>query len=447
MKLVYDVGDRVPFGKNLIYAFQQLLAIMAATVLVPFLADASGVYLSQSAALLGAGVGTLLYVWLTKKKSPVFLGSSFAFIAPLAGAVTYGYCGIIMGSVFAGLVYVVIAIIVKIFGKEWLEKLMPKVIIGPTVALIGLTLSSSAISNMTTNNGEYSLITIAIGTVAFLVTVLASVKGGKNMKLIPFIIGVLAGYVLSVAVTLIGYNVYGLECCKVIDLSVFSTIGNFENWIPNITFIGAFKELTGAEGHKLLVNGTSLFTLFVAFAPVALVVFAEHYADHKNISSIIGKDLLEDPGLHRTLLGDGLGSILGAFFGGCPNTTYGESIGCVAITGNASTSTIIITALMCVLLSFFYPFIAFIKSIPNCVVGGICIALYGFIAVSGLRMFKDVDLDDNKNLFVVASILVTGIGGLALNFGSVQITNIATALIIGIITNTIIKPAKKTENK
>ena len=173
--------------------------------------------------------------------------------------------------------------------------------------------------------------------------------------------------------------------------------------------------------------------------PVAFVVFAEHIADHKNLSSIIGKDLVTgEPGIKRTLLGDGVGSIVGAFFGGCANTTYGESVACVAITGNASVSTIIITALMAVVISFVSPLVAFINTIPNCVVGGICIALYGFIAVSGLKMLKDIDLGDNKNLFVVSTILVCGIGGLMLDFGQIEIKNVATALILGIIVNLIL---------
>lgn len=181
----------------------------------------------------------------------------------------------------------------------------------------------------------------------------------------------------------------------------------------------------------------------VLFAPVAFVVFAEHIADHKNLSSVIGKDLIKDPGLDKTLLGDGVGSMVGAVFGGCPNTTYGECVGCIAITGDASVYTVILTSILCMVLSFFTPFIAFVNTIPPCVIGGICIALYGFIAVSGLKMVQDVDLNENRNLFVVASILVTGIGGLTLNFGDIQFTAIATALIIGIIINLILKDRKK----
>ena len=171
-------------------------------------------------------------------------------------------------------------------------------------------------------------------------------------------------------------------------------------------------------------------------------MFAEHIADHKNLSSIIDHDLLEDPGLHRTLLGDGVGSIAGAFFGGCPNTTYGESVGCVAITGNASVLTILATAILAIVASFFAPFVTFLATIPSCVMGGVCMTLYGFIAVSGLKMIQNVDLGENKNLFVVAVILIAGVGGMTLTFGKITITSIACALILGIIVNVVVSSHK-----
>ena len=173
------------------------------------------------------------------------------------------------------------------------------------------------------------------------------------------------------------------------------------------------------------------------------MVFAEHLADHKNLSTVIDHDLLEEPGLHRTLLGDGVGSMAGAFFGGCPNTTYGESVGCVAITGNASTSTIGLAAILCIIISFFSPFVAFLASIPACVMGGVCVALYGFIAVSGLKMIQKVDLDKNRNLFVTSIILIAGIGGMTLTFGKVTLTSVACALILGIIANIVLAKEKK----
>ena len=434
MKLVYDINQKPPLKKNLVYAFQQLLAIMAATLLVPVLADSTGLYLNQPAALFGAGMGTLFYIFIaTRKKSPVFLGSSFAFISPLAGACAYGFLGIFVGSLFAGLVYVLIALIVKKTGTAWVTKLLPPVVIGPTVALIGLSLCGSAVNNLNnTAAGSYNLVAILVGLIAFFITVFASVKGTQSMKMVPFIIGILGAYLIALILTFIG-RASGCEALQLVKLSAFDNVQLFK--VPRFTFLGmfgAYKDATNTIG-----SASDVLSLFVLFAPVAFVTLAEHIADHENLSSIIGHDLITDPGLDRTLLGDGAGSIVGALFGGCPNTTYGESVGCIAITGNASVSTIAIAAVYCVLLSFFDPFVCFVNSIPTCIVGGVCIALYGFIAVSGLKMLQPVDLGDNRNLFVVAAILVCGIGGLTLNFGSVQISSIATGLIVGILVNVI----------
>ena len=434
MKLVYDINQKPPLKKNLVYAFQQLLAIMAATLLVPVLADSTGLYLNQPAALFGAGMGTLFYIFIaTRKKSPVFLGSSFAFISPLAGACAYGFLGIFVGSLFAGLVYVLIALIVKKTGTAWVTKLLPPVVIGPTVALIGLSLCGSAVNNLNnTAAGSYYLVAILVGLIAFFITVFASVKGTQSMKMVPFIIGILGAHVIALILTFIG-RASGCEALQLVKLSAFDNVQLFK--VPRFTFLGmfgAYKDATNTIG-----SASDVLSLFVLFAPVAFVTLAEHIADHENLSSIIGHDLITDPGLDRTLLGDGAGSIVGALFGGCPNTTYGESVGCIAITGNASVSTIAIAAVYCVLLSFFDPFVCFVNSIPTCIVGGVCIALYGFIAVSGLKMIQPVDLNDHRNLFVVAAILVCGIGGLTLNFGSVQISAIATGLIVGILVNVI----------
>ena len=443
MKLVYDISDKPPIGKNLIYAFQQLLAIMAATLLVPILVDGTGVYMSQPAALCGAGFGTLFYLFVaTRKKSPVFLGSSFAFISPLCGAVAFGFLGIFLGAVFAGLVYVIVALIIKKTGSAWVNKLLPPVVIGPTVALIGLSLCGSAVNNINnTAAGDYNLIAILVGVIAFIITVFASTKGGKGMKMIPFIIGVLGAYVVALIFTLIG-NSANIDAMKLVNLSAFDNMQLFK--VPRFTFLGifgAYPEATNAIG-----SFADVISLLVLFAPVAFVTLAEHIADHKNLSSIIERDLITDPGLDRTLIGDGVGSIVGSFSGGCPNTTYGESVGCVAITGNASISTIGIAAVYCIILSFFDPFVCFVNSIPSCIVGGVCIALYGFIAVSGLKMLQPVDLNDNRNLFVVAAILVPGIGGLTLNFGAITVSSIATGLILGVIINVIFNKRDKAGN-
>ncbi len=439
MKLVYDVHERPPFAKNLLYAFQQLLAVIAATILVPTLVNnGSGTeLLNHGAAMIGAGMGTLVYLLFTRFKSPVFLGSSFAFISPLVSAAAFGYWGILLGAFIAGLVYVVIALVVRFVGTNWIDKLMPPIIIGPVVALIGLDLSTSAIGNLSSsisNTSTGSLLAQLIGLLTFFITVFVSVKGGKGLRMIPFVIGVLGGYALAAAITLIGYNVLNVADCRLVDFSAFSKISDLGNWVPNFT-----------AAHAWDFDMANFLTIFVAFAPVAFVVFAEHIADHKNISSIVNRDLLKDPGLDKTLLGDGVGSIVGALFGGCPNTTYGESVGCVAITRNASVSTTLTTALMCIGFAFFYPLLAFVETIPTCVIGGICIALYGFIAVSGLRMFKHVDLEKPRNLFVVASVLVCGIGGFEVVIGNVTIKKVACALIIGIIVNLLLNGGKKAD--
>ena len=450
MKLVYGVKDKPKFGQVIVFAIQQLLAILAATIAVPAIV---GNGMSQSAALFGAGVGTLVYLLFTKFRSPVFLGSSFAFLGSMAAAfaggvsASAGYLGMIIGAVMAGLVYVIIALIVKFAGVKWISKLMPAVVIGPTVAIIGLSLSGNAIRDAVGGakvaGGAYVMdahagVCLACAVVTLAVTMLCSVFGKKMLKMIPFIIGIVSGYIAATVFTLIG-NAAGIDALKVIDFSAFANL----QWVPKFTFITAFSG--GYDFGDAGSIASYIGTIAAAYVPVAFVVFAEHIADHKNISSIIESDLLEDPGLHRTLLGDGVGSMVGAFFGGCPNTTYGESIGCVAISGNASVVTILATAVLAIIASFFAPFVAFLATIPSCVMGGVCIALYGFIAVSGLKMLQNVDLGENRNLFIVSVILIAGVGGLVLKFGSVTITEVACALILGILTNLILPEKKKKE--
>ena len=501
MKMIYNVKDKPKFGQLIVFAFQQLLAIMAATIAVPMIV---GNGMSTSAALFGAGVGTLVYVAFTKGKSPVFLGSSFAFLGSMAAAfagaasVALGFLGLIIGAALAGLVYVVIALIVKGAGVKWISKIMPAVVIGPIVAIIGLSLAGNAIGDLskvnytkdvdmsavtvrtvetvnddgtigtqnvaldadgnvdpsiTVNVAEDGTITgttqpgshyvaIICGLVTLAVVMLCSVYGKKMMKLIPFIIGILAGYACATIFYFIG-KWTGNPSLMIIQYTAFTSL--FQNIsvssfiaLPDFTFLKAF----GAFGE---LSGSYIGTIAVAYIPVAFVVFAEHIADHKNLSSIIEQDLLEDPGLDRTLLGDGVGSIAGAVFGGCPNTTYGESIGCVAITKNASVASIIVAACEAILISFIAPFVAFLSTIPSCVMGGVCVALYGFIAVSGLKMLQKVDLDDNRNLFTASVILIAGVGGFTLTFGKITLTTVACALILGILTNVMLSKGKKPE--
>lgn len=486
-KLIFEVDGKPSFGKLVLFAFQQVLAVLAATILVPTII---GLPIQMPAAILGAGLGTLVYLLFTRFKSPVVISSSFAFLGALSNAVLFGYMGIILGGLFAGAVYVIIAIIVKFAGTKWVEKLMPPVIIGPTVALIGLSLAGNATADMVKAsadaiNGGYNLIGLLCGLVTFFTVVILSVQNRfKTGRLIPFILGIVAGYAVAAVFTGIGFAA-NLEYFKVIDYKPL--IENFQNitiesfvTYPRFALIGGIQELTSGQvsaeilaasnGKAQVITPMGVAEVALAFVPVAFVTFAEHIADHKNLSSIVNKNLLEEPGLSRTLLGDGVGSMVGTVFGICPNTTYGESVGCVAITKNASVRTIFAAALMLIALSFLTPVTAALRTIPNCVMGGVCLTLYGFIAVSGFKMFQQVDLNKSKNLFIVAAILISGIGGLSLQIpyavhsanvtakavaevsegvyevvdvvaapkgqvsAAITITSIATALILGIIT-------------
>lgn len=447
MDLVYGIKDRPSMGKVFLFAVQQLLAIMAATIAVPAIV---GNGLTASAALFGAGVGTFIYLIFTKSASPVFLGSSFAFIGSMfsafggAASVSVGYWGLIIGSAMAGIVYIVIALAVRFFGVSWIDRLMPPVIIGPTVAIIGLSLSENAIGDLMKSNieGGSTYVALICGLFTLFVTMMCSTYGSKIGKLIPFIQGILGGYILASIFAVIGHAtnnpsliVINYSALTSLDFSKFSSFLS----LPKFTFA-----LGGAEGLKG-VTGTYLLTIFAAYVPVAFVVFAEHLADHKNLSAIVGVNLLEKPGLTRTLLGDGVGTFISTIFGGCPNTTYGESIGCVAITRNASTISIWGCAILCIVFSLITPLVAFLETIPSCVMGGVCVSLYGFIAVSGLKMFQQVDLNKNRNLFVASVILITGVGGMVVKFGKVEIRTVACALIIGIVTNLLLSPSGKKE--
>ncbi len=478
MQMIYGVKDRPKPGRLILFALQQLLAILAATIAVPMVVqNTTGYTMYTSSALFGAGVGTFVYLLFTKFKSPVFLGSSFAFLGSMFAAfgggvsMSLGYLGLIIGAVFAGLIYVIISVIVRFAGVKWIDKIMPAVVIGPTVAIIGLSLAGNAVGDLMkgnlsvgvvieqviTNsegvdvtvlvNGTQMLcspyVALVCGLITLAVTIVCSVYGKKLMKMIPFVIGIAAGYVTAAAFTGIGYAA-NCDALKVINFELFKNM-NWKFW-EQYAFVQLFNgDFAAGKAGSI---GAYIGTIAVAYIPVAFVVFAEHIADHKNISSIIETDLLKDPGLSRTLLGDGVGSMAGAVFGGCPNTTYGESVGCVAISGNASVITILVTAGMAVLCSFFAPFITLLATIPSCVMGGVCVALYGFIAVSGLKMVQGVDLNDNRNLFVVSVILIAGVGGMTLNFGPVVVTEVACALILGILTNLLVNiKGKKKEDK
>jgi uracil permease len=472
MKLIYNVSDKPKFREIIIFAFQQLLAIMAATIAVPAIINnyvssetvLGAGQMTASAALFGAGIGTIVYQLFTRFRSPVFLGSSFAFLSSMsvafagAASMSLGFLGLIIGAAFAALVYVVIAILVKFAGVKWISKLMPAVVIGPIVAIIGLSLAGNAVGDMMKgdflgadgNPTASPLIALVCALVTLFTVILCSTYGKKQIRLIPFIIGIIAGYIVALGFTLIG-RATGNAALRIIDFAPIKALVKGGVSVETFISLPQFSFLKAIDGFKDL-NPAYIGTIAVAYIPVAFVVFAEHIADHKNLSSIIEKDLLTDPGLSRTLLGDGVGSFAGALFGGCPNTTYGESIGCVAITRNASVVSVTGAAILALLVAFISPFVAFLDSIPACVMGGVCMTLYGFIAVSGLKMLQPVDLNENRNLFVASVILIAGVGGLALDFAleggqTIKITSVACALILGIITNLMLSKKKKTEGE
>ena len=321
MNLIYGIKDKPRLGQVVLFSIQQLLAIMAATIAVPAVVNSvTGSDMTASAALFGAGVGTIVYLLFTKSSSPVFLGSSFAFLGSMfsafggAASMQVGYAGLIIGALIAGLVYVIIAIIVKFCGVQWIDRLMPPVIIGPTVAIIGLSLAGNAVGDLMSSSveGGSTYVALICGLVTLAVVMLCSTYAKRIGRLIPFIIGILAGYACASIFALIG-KATGNPALTVINYSALTSMKTIVA-LPEFSFLKT--DWSGLTGSYFL-------TIFVAYAPVAFVVFAEHLADHKNLSTIVGVNLLEEPGLTRTLLGDGIGSFVGAFFGGCPNTTYG----------------------------------------------------------------------------------------------------------------------------
>ena len=447
MKLIYGIKDKPKFGKLIVFAFQQLLAILAATIAVPSII---GNGMSQSAALFGAGVGTIVYLLFTKFKSPVFLGSSFAFLgsmfAAFAGAVSVeaGHAGLIIGAMFAGLVYVIIALVVKFAGVAWIDKLMPPVVIGPTVAIIGLSLSGNAIGDMLkfaefdAANSVYAMgakgwVGLICALATLFVVMICSVYGKKMTKLIPFIIGILAGYAVAAIFTVIGIQT-GNDTLKIIDFSLFSNM----QWYPDFTFMEASKGFAAVDAKYIA-------TVAVAYVPVAFVVFAEHIADHKNLSSVIGRELLEKPGLHRTLIGDGLATSLSALFGGPANTTYGENTGVLELSRVHDPRVIRLAAVFAVVLGFIPKVAEIISSMPFAIIGGISFILYGMISAIGVRNVVEnhVDFTKSRNLIIAAVIMVCGLGftdGLTFTIGgtTITLTGLALAAIFGILLNAIL---------
>ena len=424
-KMVLDVNEKPEIAKWIILAIQHVFAMFGATILVPILvnAQAGETVITIPVALVTSGIGTLIYILCTKGKSPVYLGSSFAFIAPLAAAyLKGGISGAMTGVVAVGLVYIIFSIIVRFIGKGWIDKLLPPVVIGPMIMIIGLGLAPSAISQIGLSSGtEIDWRGIFVALVSFLVTAIVAVRGIGFLKIIPFLVGIVTGYISAICVGLVDFT-------PVIEAAFFS-VPQF--MIPFVSYMPSFSAL-------------------LTIVPIALVTMAEHIGDHTSLSAIIGKDLLKEPGLERTLLGDGIATVVAGLLGGPANTTYGENTSVVGMTKIASVWVIGLAAIFAICLGFLGKFTAIVSTLPNPVLGGVSLLLYGFIAVNGLKVLiqNQVDFGNTKNVIVASAMLVLGLGGATISiiYGdiSVSISGMSLAAITGILINLFL-PAEKEE--
>ena len=463
--LVLDVHENPKkISEWFLFAIQHVLAVLVATITVPLLVPGMPI----AATMVSAGIGTLFYIFVTKSKSPVFLSSSFAYIAPMSSAIAvsmvgnaggYNYFALILGMMMVGIIYVSVALVIKKFGTGWLNKILPPVVAGPVIMVIGLSLAGSAINNLTNVNGgaaNYNLIHILCGLIALFVTAFAAHYGRKNMLgLIPFVLGMGSGYVSAVLFTLFGSVIGGNDYFAVVNFQPlvniftnfdFSSIFNYKMFVPNSG--ESFIFLRFEEIAKF--DWAQIGQVALLFIPVSFVTICEHTGDHKNLGNIIGKDLLgEEPGMQRTLIGDGVATAISGALCGAANTTYGESVAVVGTTKVASVNVLKLAALMMIVFGLFTPFTALLQTIPACVTGGVSVVLYGFIASSGVKMIMNekVDFNETRNIFIASAILVAGIGGLTLKFGNplapaIQLTSTAVAMILGIVLNTLLKEEK-----
>ncbi len=422
-KMLLDVNDKPPVLKWILLSLQHVFAMFGATILVPILVNqqAGSEVLSIPVALIASGIGTLIYIVCTKGKSPVYLGSSFAFITPMAvAAVKSGKASVFTGIIAVGLVYVIVALIIKLVGKAWLNKLLPPIIVGPMIMIIGLSLAPTAVSEIGLSEASVPWKNIVVALVAFLTTAIVAIKGKGFIKVIPFLVGIIAGYIVAMI-------------CGIVDYTA----------IKESTFLSAPAFYIPFVHYKVS------FGAILTIVPIALVTMAEHIGDHKVLGSIIDRDLIENPGLDRTLMGDGLATMAAGLLGGPANTTYGENTSVVGMTRVASVWVTALAAVIAIIFGFLGNLTAVISSIPTPVLGGVAILLYGFISVNGLKILiqNQVDFSNTKNVVVASTMLVLGLGGAAISIvtknTSVSISGMSLAAIIGILLNAIIPEEKK----
>ena len=421
-KMLLDVNDKPPLLKWLLLSLQHVFAMFGATILVPILVNkaAGSEVLSIPVVLISSGIGTLIYIVCTKGKSPVYLGSSFAFITPMIVAFAKsGKESVFTGIMAVGLVYVLVALIIKAIGKKWINKLLPPIVVGPMIMIIGLSLAPTAIEEIGLNLEKIPWKNIVVALISFLTTGILAVRGKGFLKVIPFLLGMVAGYISSI--------ILGMVNLKEVFETSFIAVPNF--YIPFVHY-------------KL--NFSALLTI----APIALVTISEHIGDHKVLSEIIGKDLIINPGLDNTLLGDGIATFTAGLIGGPANTTYGENTSVVGMTKVASVWVIGLAAIIAIIFGFLGQLTAIISSIPSPVLGGVSILLYGFISVNGLKILiqNKVDFENTKNVIVASSMLVLGLGGAAISIItkniSVSISGMSLAALVGILLNLFIKERK-----
>ena len=422
-KLLYDTYEKPPILKWLILSLQHVFAMFGATVLVPILVNkaAGAEVMSVPIALMCSGIGTLIYIICTKGKSPVYLGNSFTFISPIASAfIKDGISGVATGIISVGLVYIIVSFLIKIFGKEWINKLLPPIVVGPMIIIIGLSLAPSAINQIGLNGELISWQNIIVALVSFLVTALVAIYGKGFIKVIPFLIGIIAGYITSICLSLVDFNL-----------------------LSNAPIISTPKLLLPFKDYHFSLVG------MLMILPIALVTIAEHLGDHIALSSIIGKNLLKDPGLDRTLLGDGLATTFAGLIGGPANTTYGENTSVVGMSRVASVWVIGLAGVISILLAFLGKVTAFFTTIPDEVIGGVSLLLFGFISANGLKVLIENKIDFNKirNVIIASTMLILGLGGAMITITtknlSFSLTGTSLSAIIGIILNQILKEPKE----
>ncbi len=421
-KMLLDVNEKPPILKWILLSLQHVFAMFGSTILVPILVNtASGSeVLSIPVALISSGIGTLIYIICTRGKSPVYLGSSFAFISPMiVGFAKSGKSSVFTAIMAVGLVYVLVALIIKLIGKKWINKLLPPIVVGPMIMIIGLSLAPTAVEEIGLNMEAVPWKNIVVAIVAFLTTGVLAVRGKGFLKVIPFLMGMIAGYIASMILGMVDYS--GIVSAKIISKPDF--------YLPFIHY-------------KL--NFGALLTI----VPIALVTIAEHIGDHKVLSEIIDKDLIEDPGLDNTLMGDGIATFAAGLIGGPANTTYGENTSVVGMTKVASVWVIGLAAVIAIIFGFLGQLTAIISSIPTPVLGGVSILLYGFISVNGLKILiqNKVDFGNTKNVIVASSMLVLGLGGAAISVVTkninISISGMSLAALVGILLNLLIKEEK-----